>query len=415
MKRKSKKHHYIPQSLLKFFSVNCAGKQIYVFDKTQNKAYKSSLIDAGSQNHFNKLETKSEILNFEDIFREADHKLAHLLNQIHQTRNVSILTANDRREWADVVAIQLLRTPIMRTTMTQISVDLVDSMAENGLAKAEDFLIPTDNDAKLAMVKMFHDRGSMRTALENKDFVLIEGNNSISFLISDNPVVRNSTVPYGDSGLNSPGVGIYLPLGTNLVLAMLCKSVRASLNARPIDAFEMPKEFIALREGLRTGEPVRLSDSFVSNFNANQIGGSSRFLYSAQNTFETVRLLLKAQPDLQHVKSYIKVGEMGCAPPPSAQMPEGQWVVLFGQTNHYMISIQNWQQEKREGETFDIDTLNRALTDAPFKEMGYYENKQQFMMMRKICIEVLSNLSPIRFKIRHADPAMESLDAAINR
>ncbi|MER0202835.1 MAG: DUF4238 domain-containing protein [Nitrosomonas sp.] len=414
MKHKSKKHHYVPQSLLKFFSVNCAGKQIYVFDKHQNKAYKSSLIDAGSQNHFNKLEIKSEILNFEEIFNEADQRLANLLNQIHQTRNVSILTANDRRDWADVIAIQLLRTPIMRTTMTQIAADLVDSLAESGLAKVEDFSVPTDNDTKIATVKMFQDRNSMRTALENKDFVLFEGNGSIPFLISDNPVVRCSTVPYGNSGLDSPGVGIYLPLGTNLVLAMLCKSVRASINTQPIEAFKMPKEIIALREGLRTGEPIRQPDSFVSNFNAHQIAGSSRFLYSPCDTFDTVRSVLEAHPKLQYVKSYIKIGQMGQVPP-SPRMPEGQWLVLFGQTSHYMLPIQNWQQEICEGETFEIDTLNRALADAPFKEMGYYENKQQCMMMREICIEILTNLAPIRFKIRHTDPALESLDAAIKR
>jgi hypothetical protein len=275
LQHESKKHHYVPQSLLKFFSVDNAGKQIYVYDKSSDMVFPSSIKDAGSENDFNKLETEAGVWNFEPIFSEVDGRLANLLDQIHQARDVSILTSDDRRDWADMVAVQLLRTPIMRTTMTQVAADLIDSLAEKGLAKPEDFSLPTDNDSRRSMVKMFLDRGSLRTALEGKDFVLFEGAGSTPFLISDHPVVRQSTVPYGDSGLSSPGVGIYLPLGSNLVLAMFCKSVRANLNARSIEALEMPQELAqrctALREGLRTGKPVLQSDSFVTSFNALQI------------------------------------------------------------------------------------------------------------------------------------------------
>ena len=316
-----------------------------------------------------------------------------------------------------MVAVQLLRTPIMRTTMTQIAADLVDSLTERGLAKPEDFSLPTDNDSRRSTVENFLDRNSLRTALEDKDFVLFEGTGSTPFLISDHPVVRQSTVPYGDSGLSSPGVGVYLPLGPDLMLAMLCKSVRASLNARPIEALEMPQElsqrYIALREGLRTGHPVRQSDSFVASFNALQIAGSSRFLYGPQNAFDAVRATLEARPELRHVKS--RVGRMAYGPPPSDRMLEGQWLVFFGQSNHYMLPIQNWCEEQCEAETQDLETLSRALADAPFNEMRHYADKQQYQMKRNVRVEILTNSAPVRFRIRNADPAMDALDAAINR
>lgn len=419
MRRESKKHHYVPQSLLRFFSVDGFGKSIYVFDKSSGNAFKSSLKNAGSQNDFNKLETKEGIKNFEPIFSEVDGRLANLLVQLHQCRDVSVLSDNDRRDWADMVAVQLLRTPIMRTTIAQLAADLVGSLTESGLAKPEDFSLPTDNDSRRSMVKMFRNRDSLRTALENKDFVLFEGTGSTPFLISDHPVVRQSTVPYGDSALSSLGVGIYLPLGPDLVLAMLCKSVRASLNARPLEALEMPQELsqrnIALREGLRTEHPVRQSDSFVASFNALQIAGSSRFLYGPQNAFDAVRATLEAHPELRHVKSYVQVGRMGDGPPSSNRMPEGQWLVLFGQTNHYMLPIQNWREDQCEGETHDLETLNRALADAPFKEMQHYADKQQCQMKRNVRVEILTHSAPVRFRIRNADPAMDALDAAINR
>lgn len=160
MQHESKKHHYVPQSLLRFFSVDNAGKQIYVYDKSRDMVFPSSIKDAGSENDFNKLETEAGVWNFEPIFSEVDGRLANLLDQIHQARDVSVLTADDRRDWVDMVAIQLLRTPIMRTTMTQVAADLVDSLAEKGLAKPEDFSLPTDNDSRRSMVKLFRNHDS---------------------------------------------------------------------------------------------------------------------------------------------------------------------------------------------------------------------------------------------------------------
>lgn len=414
MENESKRHHYVPKSLLKYFSADSARKQIYVFDKSCGKASLKSIRKfAGLEYNFNKLMTKNGAWNFEHIFQKVDDRLGDLLKQIHQTRDVSVLTADDRRDWADMFAVQLLRTPIMRTTMTQLAADIVGSLAESGFAKSEDFSMPTDNDSRWNMIKKFQNRDSLRSALEDKDFVLFEGSASTAFLISDHPVVRQSTVPYGDSGLSSPGVGVYLPLGPDIVLAMLCKSVRKNLSTLPIEALKI--HHVALREGLRTGKPVRQSDSSVANFNELQIAGSSRFLYGPQNAFDAARAMLEANPELRHVKSNIKIGQMGSGPPSSKRMPEGQWLILFGQSNHYMLPIQHWREGQCEAETHDLETLNRALSDAPFKEMQHYVDKQQLQMKRNVRIEILTSSAPVQFRIRATDPAMETLDAAIRR
>ena len=355
LQRESRKHHYVPQSLLEYFSIDKAGKQIHVFDKYRSVVFPSSIKDAGSQNDFNKLKAEKGCWNFESIFSEVDGRLASLLKQIHQVRDISALTAGDRRDWADMVAVQLLRTPIMRTTIPQLAADIVSFISENGMAKPEDFSMPTDNDSRRNMVKMFQNRESLRAALEGKDFVLFEGDGSVPFLISDHPVVRQSTVPHGDIGLSSPGVGIYLPLGPNLVLAMLCKSARKTLNDYPVEVLKTHQ--VALREGLRTGQPVRWAHSAIASFNALQVAGSSRFLYGPQDAFDAVRAMLDAHPKWRHVKSNLKIGKMGDAPPPNNRMPEGRWLVLVGQSNQYMLSIQHWRAEQYEAETHDIEML----------------------------------------------------------
>jgi len=428
LQNESKKHHFIPQSLLKYFSADSNGNKVYQFDKNNPKPFfydKASLESikkrAGMEESFNMLETESGTQNFEHIFNEVDDRLAILLKQIHKTRDISALTKDDRHDWADMVAVQMLRTPIIRTSMLQTATDFIDILVESGLAKPEDFSLPTDNDSRHNMVKWFQDRDSLRVALEDKDFVLFEGTNSTPFLISDHPVVICQSISlYGDSGLNSLGVGIYLPLGSDLVLAMLCKSIRINLNAYPIEALNMPQESaqmcIALREGLRTGRPVRWTDSFTAKLNAFQIARSSRFLYGSQeNAFDAVRTMLKTHPELRQVKSHVQVGQIGSfSSPLSNQMTEGQWLVLFGLNNHCLLSIQNWCEEQCEGETYDLETLNRALADAPINKMEYYDaDKQQGLVKRNVRIEILTNLAPVRFRIRNIDPAMDALDVAI--
>lgn len=59
----SKKHHFVPRSILKNFSISKNGSQVYVFDKHNERSYPSSLMDAGSENKFNTAEIGPDILN----------------------------------------------------------------------------------------------------------------------------------------------------------------------------------------------------------------------------------------------------------------------------------------------------------------------------------------------------------------
>src|SRR5258706_429939 len=65
-----KKHHYVPQSVLTKFSIGGAGKQIYVFDKLEDRLWQSAIRDAGSENRFNTLEIDGEQISFEDAIQK---------------------------------------------------------------------------------------------------------------------------------------------------------------------------------------------------------------------------------------------------------------------------------------------------------------------------------------------------------
>jgi hypothetical protein len=52
----SKKHHYVPQSVLRGFSFDQTQRQLYVFDKIRMMSFTSSVYNAGCENQFNTVE-----------------------------------------------------------------------------------------------------------------------------------------------------------------------------------------------------------------------------------------------------------------------------------------------------------------------------------------------------------------------
>ena len=72
MDDKSKKHHYVPQSMLRRFSSDPEQLKIHVFDKKTSKTFPSPIKDAGCENHFNTVEIEGKVIPFEGVFQEND-------------------------------------------------------------------------------------------------------------------------------------------------------------------------------------------------------------------------------------------------------------------------------------------------------------------------------------------------------
>lgn len=421
MQRESHNHHFVPRSLLKYFSVDGLEVRIHVFDKRSGKSFTPSIEKAGSENGFNKVEIAGGIWNFEYLFDDVDTQLHELLQKLHASRSVAALPLESRRGWADTVAVQLVRTPLVRSTLIQSAQDMANAISEGGLASADAFVLPTENNSRLSTVEFLLERDNFREALEDKDLVLFEPAGSARFVISDHPVVRQALVPYGENGLRLPGIAVYLPVGPDLLLGMMCKSTGVSLNARPIERLDIEpasaEALIALREGLRTGNPIRCPDGFVDYMNEYQAANCARFVYSHQSDFHFVQALLERHLDLKEVKTQIRVGRLGEGLPVAHRMPEGQWLVLFGARSHYMIQISDWSSEcdPIEVSTEQVDALERALVDSPFSEMQIFQDRQPMCMMRDVRVDIVSKEAPVRLRVRYADPSMEALNEAIAR
>lgn len=413
----SRKHHFVPRSLLRYFRPPGDEEFLYVFNKHNGRVFRASLMNAGSQNGFNTLVEGDESINFECDFDEVDALLATRLREIHHAQNLSALSVEQRRDWAELVTVQLFRTPIVRSTMTATFEDLSKQVAEK-FGTGLDMEVPSENDARKAARGLFKDRQDAIQSLLAKDMVLFETFGDMPFRISDRPVTLDSSLPFGDTGLASFGVAVFMPLGQRLMLGMLCPSIGRKLDKVSFDKLELPKDaserLIALRDGLATGSVVQLDQVMVKRHNDQQIAGSSQFLYGPTENFEDARALVAAHPETRKVRSSIDIGRMGQGPGPKSHMPLGSWLVLIGRSDSHMLEVQDVSDaEPLEMTVRNAGALNEAMRDGPFSEMQYFVDRRCRGGMRNVHLVQLENAGVRRVQVRHVTPFLDALMKSI--
>lgn len=415
---KAWKHHFVPRSLLEYFKGSGDGEFLYTFDKRFRRSFRASLMNTGSQNGYNSLEAEEEVVNFESEFDDVDALLVASLRDVHAHGMKALRMPEQRAVWLDLLTVQLLRAPIVRSTMQTFMEDLAASV-EPLFGKNVAVPVPTENDTRKAARGMFQKRESIRASLADKDFILFEPAGDACFLISDRPVCISNPNPYGDVGLASPGVTVFMPLGPQFLLGLLCPSVRYRLNKHPLEALDLEPDvaagLIALREALSNGTSLQWNDDEVQRHNALQVAHASRFVYGPSDDFDEVLAIMDANPYVGEVRSSIHVGKMGHAPERRSAMPMGKWLILFGQHDSYMLEI----TDVARGQPLEVTVLNApalagALADGPFSEMQYFEDQQQRQGMRDVQLE-RSSENPHRVRVLHSDPALNALVEVINR
>ena len=333
----SKKHHYVPQAQLKHFARDTGRSSLFVFDKQTAKSFPSSILDAGSENHFNTVSAEHGRWNFEHLFQDVDSRSARLVAEIISRRSLAWLTAGDRVALADLFATQLLRTHFARTTPKRLAEDLRETIRRMGYDPDLDpaMAMPGEATLRLGAVEAFLRRDPHVLALHRLRPALYAAIGARPFFISDHPVTRTNAFAYGDAGLASQGILVLLPISPELTVALHCPTIvqryesAADLALPPEQEARMRR----YRDGLRSGEPIELYDDMALWANEHQIAQSRRWLYGATEAFDFARDFLQRHPEARNVDSHFVMGEIGQGPPPRSDMPAGTHLVIFGQAD----------------------------------------------------------------------------------
>lgn len=415
MNDRSKKHHYVPQTLLRRFRSDPRREQIYVFDKHAMKSFPSSIGDAGCENYFNTVVVEGHVVPFEGLFNDNDTQLARLLEKILGARSLADLTPEDRHGLSEVVAAQIVRTKLRRTTMRVIAEELIAELNAGGFGPGlvQTLSVPSDQQLRRAALLSYLHLDLIIGALHSKRLVLVATPGDSPLWISDNPVVMRNEFPYGRLGLAEKGIEIYMPISPEFALGFWCPSIELKISrllAWPSSAIDA-RWFSSILESIRSGRAIAFAQDICDELNYLQVTWSSRFLYGPSDDFALAREVIAAHPDVRDVQSLVTVGGVGQAPPPNPNMPPGLWAVFYGRLNHHMLKLESWDPDADclTFTTNDILTLKFIGEDLPIQEVTLVKDGRSLMGFRQARIEVTGEGRTKSVRVCHQDEALNQI------
>lgn len=409
----SKKHHFVPQAQLRHFASGADRKSIWVYDKGRDRSWVSSLLNAGSENDYNTVEFKSGKWNFEDIFHDVDGCSAKLVSEIVSRRVLSWITPDDHTAMIDLITTQMLRTKLARLTPQSMALQMREMMRDIGIDPDADpsMASPTEASIRMGAVKFSLERDRLARSMVRLIPALFAPGEGQRFIISDDPVIIRNAFPYGDQGLESHGIMVFLPIAADLGLALLCPTILSryeALEQAEIEP-EMRARMMRYRDGFQIGTAVTIEPAELEGWNQCQVSGSASQLYAtADADFDAARVLLAEKPELRNVETRMTMGRMGHGPPPKLGLRPGLQLIIQGKFDHAILSIVEIDKagEGLTARTTRIDLLELIAADRHELRVELYEDGRARRGMGRATVERFGEPAEGWFRVVHMDEAL---------
>ncbi|MCC9073555.1 DUF4238 domain-containing protein [Flavobacterium sp. F-65] len=411
MTNESKKHHYLPQFVLRRFSIDTKGKQIYVFDKQTEKCYTSSILNSGSENDYNTVLTDTEEFNFEYLFQKTDNLYAELTRKIIEQGSFDGLDYDDFKSLALVTVNQLRRTKLERSTMDYVNREIYNTI-EKAIKDLKGHYTNGHERLTSEEIKAFSIMGVFDTEEEIRSLLtmgiyLIKNRTGLPFLISDTPVVFDNNFDYGGLGIFEKGIEIYLPISPEYLVGFCCPTIINKLqiadNLGTLD-IEATKFLRALEED----HPLILEDlNHVKYYNSLQVLKSYRFIYSTIDVSSLVKGIISHNPKIKFNETTVRLGEMGKGPPPNKNLPMGDLLIIFGNKDHNMLPVKiiSASQEKVEFKCEKSFLLSTVLADIPYERAEWHCDQSLRWALGKPEINIIDQANDL-YELTYSDKKM---------
>jgi len=292
--------HYVPQFLLRGFA-STKRKQVYVFDKSNDNEFRSSVRNLACQRDFYDPE-------LDEWLRLLEEWSAPIIQSIRAKKTLRHLGEAEKRWLASFVAVQQVRTVHQRAVLDHINKSLVNVLRETGAdpnSLVEGFHEMTDFEVRE------HTNASMKGLafdllpyVLKKDWILFSAAHSTEFWIADHPVTLANNLNPGDGfrgtlGFGVPGIEIYLPLSSDLMLGCLCPTIQALMFAslqKQVPGVPRADEYLKAFAGLTT---LQLQPENVEYHNSLQVLYAERFIYSEHGAFGMAREMISCDESLR--------------------------------------------------------------------------------------------------------------------
>lgn len=406
----------MPQAQLRHFASDPDRRSMWVYDKRLDKAYVSSILNAGSENDFNTVDLPTGRWNFEDVFAQVDGRSAALVTSILDARSLSWMTPDDHVALVDLFVTQMLRTHFTRLTPKFLAEQMRDIVSDLGFDPDADpdMALPTEASLRLGAVRAFLERSDVAQPLFRLRPSLFEAPPGEHFILSDDPVVRTNAFSYGDQGLSSHGILVGLPIAPGLEVVLVCPTIVSRYEAADLSTLvgEQRARVAAHRNGFRTGALVRIDKVEMAAWNQHQVSGSARYLYAAKEEhFAEARSLVSEHAELRVVETSARLGRMGGGLPRRAGMPAGRHLVVNGKHDHAILAIAEVDDagEGLTARTTDLGLLGLVATDPHPLRAELCENGHVVTFMGQAKLERFGEPSEGWFRVVQHDPSVRDL------
>ena len=367
----AKKHHFVPQAQLRHFAPDAERRSVWVFDKQRDRAWISSILNAGSENDFNSVDSAEGRWSFEDAFRAVDGRSAALVGEMVERRSVGWFAPDDRDALVDLFATQILRTSFARTSPRLLAAELRELVRDLGHDPDGDpaLAMPTDAALRVGALRSFLERQGTAQAMRRLVPAMFAAGTGRCFVLSDDPVAIANAFPYGDAGLKSHGIVALLPIAPTLAVALVCPTVvaRFEASAGEVTVSDRRLRLARYRDGFRTGDAFEIVGEEADGWNKRQVSCSAKYLYAATDDFDFARRMLEERPDLRRVETHVRTGRLGSGLPRRAGMPSGLQMLINGVHDHCILPITEFDEA---GEGMTARTSNLILLELVAKDAG---------------------------------------------
>ncbi|NKF24852.1 MULTISPECIES: DUF4238 domain-containing protein [unclassified Pseudomonas] len=180
-----KKHHYIPQGLLRNFSFDKNKKKINFIEKNSGKPLSSSIGKVARQQYLYRYANEGPCIE-KSFFGEIDDLGIVAIDNIIRGASINTLTSDDHRNLRRFVSAQILRVPVTLKQLEEFEEDI--SVAFNG----DYSVIKNDLQADF-LNSILKGVGLYESLLAKKDMtVMFFKDPANSFIIGDVPVIQRN-------------------------------------------------------------------------------------------------------------------------------------------------------------------------------------------------------------------------------
>ena len=222
--------HYVPKFVLRNFLSNPRKESVTVYDKKNDSIFTTSIRNIMAERRFHDLRLDQYQASFEPAAGELEKLAIPSYRSVLAKRSLE-LTVDERASLSLFLAFQFVRTRAHRDLWKGMAETLRDKIVKLGLSPEDidGFIEPTDEEAKTQhLLNIPYYIREFAPHFAEKNWQLLLAPKKRKFYLSDNPVVLHNELnfgPYGNLGIAVPGIQIFLPLSSEVVLCALCPSI----------------------------------------------------------------------------------------------------------------------------------------------------------------------------------------------